>query len=118
MELVSKERDPAIEALFFEQARDILFVFDADTGRVIDANDAAILAYGYSREELLQLTVFQLRADPSDVPQQMAKARQTGVLFETLHRRKDGRCFEVEVSSRGVVTEGGRLLLSVIRDIS
>jgi len=110
--------DPEIEKRFFEHARDILLVLDAVSGRVIDANEAAVEAYGYTREELRELDVFALRADPSDVPQQMAAANAGGVLFEARHRRKDGRTFDVEVSSRGHETSSGRLLLSVIRDIS
>ncbi len=111
-------RDPEIETRFFENARDILLVLDAHTGRVIDANAAALAAYGYSRDELLAMTVFELRADPSDVPQQMAAANAGGVLFEALHRRKDGTVFDVEVSSRGHAAGAGKFLLSVIRDIS
>ena len=118
MSRLSTERDPTIETRFFENARDILLVLDAESGRVIDANAAALAAYGYSRDELLTLTVFQLRADPSDVPQQMAAASAGGVLFETIHRRKDGTVFDVEVSSRGQGEGPHKLLLSVIRDIS
>jgi PAS domain S-box-containing protein len=110
--------DPEIGTLFFEHARDIMLVLDAGTGQVIDANEAAIRAYGYTREELLQLTIFDLRADPSAVPQQMAAAAAQGILFETTHRRKDGQTFDVEVNSRGHTQHGRALLLSVIRDTS
>jgi two-component system CheB/CheR fusion protein len=41
-----------------------------------------------------------------------------GVLFESLHRRKDGSIFPVEVSSRGAVAGGTRTLVSVVRDIT
>lgn len=115
---MSTARDPEIETRFFEHARDILLVLDAETGRVIDANGAAEAAYGYTRDELLGLTIFQLRADPSDVRTQMAAARARGVLFQTQHRRKDGTIFEVEVSSRGGAAGDRKVLLSVIRDIS
>jgi PAS domain S-box-containing protein len=115
---LSTVRDPEIETRFFEHARDILLVLDAESGRIIDANEAAVAAYGYSLEELGALTVFQLRADPTDVPTQMALARAHGVLFETTHRRRDGSVFDVEVSSRGHVTNDRKLLLSVIRDIT
>ena len=112
------EHDPEISQFFFEHARDILLVIDAEGGRVVDANEAAELAYGYPRCELLGLTVFQLRADPSDVPSQMKAANTAGVLFDTLHRRKDGTSFNVEVNSRGHTICGRRLLVSVIRDIT
>lgn len=115
---LSTVRAPDIETRFFEHARDILLVLDAATGRIVDANAAAEQAYGYSREELLAMSIHTLRADPSDVPKQMAAANAHGILFETLHRRKDGSTFEVEVSSRGDMVSDRRLLLSVIRDIT
>lgn len=117
-ESLSTSRDPEIEARFFEHARDILLVLDSTTGAVIDANQAAEQAYGYTRDELLALTIFQLRAEQSNIPQQMATASATGILFETTHRRKDGSVFDVEVSSRGQEIRGGRVLFSVIRDIT
>jgi PAS domain S-box-containing protein len=110
--------DPEIGTLLFEHARDIMLVLDAGTGQLLDANEAAIRAYGYTYEELLQLTIFELRADPSKVPQQMAIASAEGILFETTHRRKDGQTFDVEVNSRGHTRHGRALLLSVIRDTS
>ncbi len=115
---VRLEHDPEIGRFFFEHARDILIVIEAETGRLLDANEAAELAYGYPRGEMLEMSVYQLRADPSDVPVQMAAANTRGVLFETLHRRKDGSYFNVEVNSRGHTICDRRMLLSVIRDIT
>lgn len=112
------EHDPEISQFFFEHARDILIVLDAATGRVVDANAAAEIAYGYPREELIGMTVYQLRADPTDVRLQMAAADMAGVLFETIHRRKDGSVLNVEINSRGVTIGNRRLLVSVIRDIT
>ena len=48
----------------------------------------------------------------------MAQADAVGLLFETVHRRKDGTTFPVEVSSRGADLGGDRVLLSIIRDIT
>lgn len=103
----------------FEHVRDIVLMIDADTGAILDANHAAELAYGYSRDELLQLRVFALRTDVVDyVGEQMRVADHDGSLFEALHRRKDGSTFPVEVSSRGDALDGQRVLFSIIRDIS
>ncbi|MGD0661053.1 MAG: PAS domain S-box protein [Syntrophorhabdales bacterium] len=49
---------------------------------------------------------------------QMAQADSGGILFETIHRRKDGSTFPVEVSSQGATIDGTRMLISVIRDIT
>ena len=90
------------------------------TGDILDANAAAVAAYGYSREELLARTIHDLRAEhtPELTLDQMVQAETQGILFETIHRRKDGSTFPVEVSSQGATMDGRRTLISVIRDIS
>jgi PAS domain S-box-containing protein len=116
---VAAHHDAEIATLLFEHARDVLFVLDADSGQIIDANRAAETAYGYSRSELLALTIFQIRAaDPEPVSRQMRLADTEGFLFRTIHQRNDGSTFDVEVNSRGHTIGGRRVLLSVIRDIS
>ncbi|MFZ5815732.1 MAG: bifunctional diguanylate cyclase/phosphodiesterase [Bacillota bacterium] len=103
-----------------ENTREIvLFVRQAD-GRIIDANNAALKAYGYTLEQITQLTIMELRA-PETLPilePQLARAGREGIAFETLHRRRNGRSFPVEVYSTGVESEGGRVLMSLIRDIT
>ena len=110
---------PEITSYLFEHARDIILVIDADNGLILDANGAAESAYGYSRDELLALTIFRLRVEPTPgVAQQMRVANTEGILFETVHRRRDGSTFAVEVSSRGDPMPGRRCLFSIIRDIT
>lgn len=106
--------------LLSELARDIVLLLRRRDGRIIEANHAAVVAYGYDRETLLTMSIFELRAPGTlpDVATQMARADAEGVLFETLHRRSDGGVFPVEVSSTGADISGDRMLLSVIRDIS
>lgn len=99
-----------------EKVRDIMLFVEKD-GRIIDANKAAIKEYGYSREELLKLTIFNLRENRDLAIEQMEEADKKGVFFETKHKRKDGSWFPVEVSSKGTTINGRRVLLSIIRDI-
>jgi PAS domain S-box-containing protein len=106
--------------LLSAHTRDILLFLRRDDGRILEANAAAVKAYGYSREELLRLTIHDLRS-PSTKEQttgQMAEADAQGILFETVHRRKDGTLFPVEVSSQGAMIAGVYTLISVIRDIT
>jgi PAS domain S-box-containing protein len=101
-------------------SRDIILLVNGDSGRLLDANVAAEAAYGYTREELLALTVFDLRA-PNTVPpveEHLRSAREHGILIETEQLRKDGRVIPVEVSARGVVIDGENILLAIIRDIT
>ena len=101
-------------------SRDIILFLRRDDGRILDANAAALKAYGYSREELLAMTIYDLRTSKTKglIPDQMAKADGQGLLFESMHRRKDGRTFPVEVSSQGATIGDMRTLISVIRDIT
>ncbi|XUW99638.1 MAG: MASE3 domain-containing protein [Dehalogenimonas sp.] len=106
--------------LLSSNSRDIILMVRADDGRIVEANTAATSTYGYNREELLNLKIGDLRAGPEQemISRQMAEANEKGIMFETVHRRRDGSEFPVEVSSRGATIAGTRLLLSVIRDIT
>ncbi len=116
---MSAGHNPEIASYLFEHARDILLVIDAESGRIVDANEAAVLAYGYSRADLLERTIFELRgADLAPVALQMERANTEGILFRTVHQRRDRSTFPVEVNSRGDTIGGRRMLLSVVRDIS
>lgn len=105
--------------LLSERARDTVLFIRRD-GRIIEANRAAVEAYGYTHDELVTLSIQDLRAPESRVltERQMQQADTEGILFETVHMRKDGGLFPVEVSSRGADVEGQRVLLSIIRDIT
>src|SRR5215470_10191453 len=106
-------------AAFLQHVRDIILVIDAGTGAIIDANRAAEIAYRYSLDELRALTIHDLRIDPVDeVKGQMKRADSSGILFEALHRRRDGSTFPVEISSKGQTIGDQRLLFSIIRDIT
>ncbi|WP_424356727.1 PAS domain S-box protein [Methanocella sp. MCL-LM] len=105
--------------LISENARDIVLFLRRD-GQILEVNEAAVNAYGYSRDELLSMSIYNLRAaDPGyKVDEQLDVAFDHGILFETLHRRKAGAVFPVEVSSQGRIVGGQRVLVSVIRDIT
>ena len=108
-----------LSELMASSSRDIILRVRREDGRILDANPAALKAYGYTRPELLALREQDLRAEafhlPADGPLDWAEA---GWLFETVHRRKDGSTFPVEVSSQGVAVGGERMLIGVFRDIT
>jgi diguanylate cyclase (GGDEF)-like protein/PAS domain S-box-containing protein len=103
--------------LLSENTRDVVLFLRPD-GSIVEANRAAVAAYGYSRAELLGMNVAALRAgDPADeTGRQLTIAQKGGLTFETMHRRKDGTTFPVEISS--TPTEFGGMLLSLVRDIT
>jgi PAS domain S-box-containing protein len=99
---------------------DIIFFIRREDMRILEANAAAVTQYGYTREELLSKTIDDLCADKdlNSIAKQIALADDSGLVFETVHRRKDGSRFNVEVSSRGASIHGMRTLVSVVRNIT
>ncbi|MFZ5832761.1 MAG: PAS domain S-box protein, partial [Planctomycetota bacterium] len=106
--------------LLARHSRDVVLFMNRDDGRILEVNDAALTAYGYSREELLAMTIQDLRGPETRTFtfEQMALADAEGILFETVHRRKDGTTFPVEVSTQGALIGQTHTLISVIRDIT
>jgi len=101
-------------------ANDMIFLSDR-SGRIVDANERALEVYGYTREEMLRLTIADLRGPgaTADVDWTMREvAEQGGAVYEITHRRKDGSPFPVEASARLIVIEGQQYLQGIIRDIS
>ena len=109
----------ALQGLAGHSRDAVLFVRPGD-GHILDANVAATKFYGYEHEELLTMTIYDLRTPEVRklTAEQMARADTRGILFETVHRRKDGSALPVEVNSRGATIFGTRGLVSVIRDIT
>lgn len=110
-----------IHKLLFESAHDAVLYIKSN-GQIIDANDAALKLYGYAYEELLKLTIHEIRHSSVRMlfKDQMiaADAEEGGIVFESTHVNKDGSSFPVEVSVRGIMIRDERLRIHIIRDIS
>jgi len=109
-----------LSELMASQSRDALLLVRNRDGRIFSANAAAVEFYGYTREELLAKTIYDLRQSNAAAmaAQQLSAAFASGILFETLHVHKNGHTLPVEVSSNGASFEGEGFLVSSIRDIS
>ncbi len=119
-----QRNERAALAAHYEQlmrlARDIVLLVDA-SGRIVEVNDAAVAAYGYSADELGEMHVRDLHPPEAQATIEenwQATVRPEGALFETLYRRKDGSTFPVEVSARVIEIEGQPYRQSFVRDIS
>ncbi|MEO1067793.1 MAG: ATP-binding protein [Cyanobacteria bacterium J06638_6] len=103
-----------------EQAVDAFFVVDA-TGHIVDVNQNACDSLGYSREELLQLSVLEVQTtfSPGDF-EGLWQQMKPGVpqTREGRHRRKDGTEFPVEARLGRLDANGDRYCLALVRDIS
>lgn len=105
--------------LLLGQARDIVLFVRRDTGAITDANQAAVNAYGYDRQTLFSLNIRDLLAPESleVFDRQITEADTNGIRFETVHIRRDGERFPVEVSANGSTIGRDRYIVCIIRDI-
>jgi len=101
-------------------ANDIILMMDEEW-RVVAANDRVWEVYGYRPEELIGEKVTILRA-PETIPEMEGQALRisegVGHIYETVHRRKDGTTFPVEVSARLITVEGKPFFQAIVRDIT
>jgi PAS domain S-box-containing protein len=122
-----RERDALQESeeryrQLFEAESDAVFLIDNETGRILEANSAASAMYGYSRDELLELTNEDLSAEPEKT---QAVTHGTPVIADNvvtiplrMHRRKDRSDLPVEITGRFFVREGRAVHMAAIRDIT
>ncbi|MFH1985315.1 MAG: PAS domain S-box protein [Pseudomonadota bacterium] len=108
----------------FEKAGDGIFLLEAggpDAGRIVDANQAAAGMHGYTREEILQLSIHDLDSHEAGqrVADRLQRMRQGEWIKEEIsHRHKDGTLFPVEISA-GIVDMGGKTYIYAFdRDIT
>lgn len=116
-----KEAEGILERyrLISERARDIVWLLEPN-GKIIEINQAAVDTYGYTREELLEKNIADLR-EPSSLPmlaEHLRTANEGHTQFETAHVRKDGTTLPVEVSASGADFGGKRLILGIVRDVT
>ncbi len=106
-----------------ESAGDAMYIHDR-YGKVFDVNQVASEQTGYTREELLDLSVAQLDAaidfeklrDTWDLGE--ADPEQYPMTLETAHRRKDGTTFPIEVRISLLVTNEATWFVAMVRDIT
>jgi PAS domain S-box-containing protein len=101
-----------------QTAMDAFFILDRK-GNILEINDAASRVYGYSREELVGLNIYDIETTP---PQETLKLYEKllskkAYRFETKHRRKDGRIIDIEASINFVGIDDG-FFFGFFRDIT
>ena len=94
---------------------------DNSRGDFVEVNDVACRRLGYSREELLKLSVADINTAPvrKDDPDRVL-ALKTGkeISFDAEQVRKDGSVFPVHVHARMIELQGQQFILSLVRDLT
>jgi len=104
----------------FENHSAIKLLIDLETGKIFDANKAAVDFYGWTLNEMKQMTIQQINTlSLKDIKDEMEKARRNEVThFEFKHRLANGSTRDVEVFSSRIDINGKEFLHSIIHDIT
>jgi PAS domain S-box-containing protein len=121
--LRSREALLESESLFrslFENHSAVKMIIEPETGAIVDANKSAENYYGWSRENIRQMKIYQINTlEPDAIRQQMALAlNNEKTLFYFKHRLANGTIRDVEVYSSKIEVKGEPLLYSIIHDVT
>jgi PAS domain S-box-containing protein len=104
----------------FRQHGAIMIVIDAQTGRMLDANDAALAFYGYSLAQFRALYLWdintQSEAELRAVWPRIVNATERTFKFD--HRLASGELRRVEILTTAITLGSGSALYSIVRDIT
>jgi len=121
------ERTRATEqlALFrnlLDHSNDAIFVLESKWGRLLDVNNRACQSLGYTRSELLKLTIKDIEETVPDDSHWDALAEKLKVkgnlVIEGRHIRKDGSAFATETSLTFARADGQDYIIAVTRDVT
>lgn len=105
-----------------DQSDDMVLVIDAEDARLREANQQACLSLGYSRRELLALTVPDIATRVPDMlswTMHVERLRNTGSMTREGHyRRKDGSLVPIEASLKYVQRDERGYIVAGVRDIT
>lgn len=104
----------------FDSAHDPIFIFTPEDEQILNANRRASEVYGFSREELLGMSLIDISLNAPRGREQIDQTIREGVYhnFESIQVRKDGSPLFLEINASVIEYEGRRAILSVNRDIT
>lgn len=105
----------------FEETSDAVIINDVETGRVVEANPAALRMHGYTHDEFIGLHPSRfIHPDSLHLFHEFVQKVQEGREFRARAKdvRKDGTVFDVEVMGVGFRYGGKLRSLAMVRDIS
>jgi PAS domain S-box-containing protein len=104
----------------FENATDGIVVMNTD-GIIVNANNRTCEMHGYTREELIGTSIWQLEAESNPTVRHEIMRRilaREPVVFETTQLRKNGTFIPLEISSKAIDVDGTLLVQSFYRDLT
>jgi diguanylate cyclase (GGDEF)-like protein/PAS domain S-box-containing protein len=104
----------------FENNRAVQLLIDPANGAIVDANMAACDYYGYTRNEMSALRIWDINVQGEEgIRTELSRAaQQERTYFHFRHMRASGDIRDVEVHSGPIDVGGRQLLYSIIHDIT
>lgn len=106
-----------------DNSGDSIFIYDRKNDRFVDVNTTACLCHGYTRDELVNMSPFDL-IDGKEVTKvrnrimDIVGAGESAGVLDTVNKRKDGSKFPVEVNFRIINSGDGDLVIATARDLT
>jgi PAS domain S-box-containing protein len=107
-----------------DATRDAVLVLDAQTLSFTYVNEGAVEQVGYSRDELLQMTMLHITPEFDErslreLLEPMTSGDVPSITFTTVHRRRDGTDIPVEILMQVIVGDDGtpQRYVKIVRDI-
>lgn len=120
-----KKAEQAIGHWFriFNESLNEIYVFDTKTLKFININHGAQLNLGYTLEELHQMSVLDIKPELTKESLKrliwpLTKNKKDKIDFETIHRRKDGTTYPVEVHLQLSYIEKKEVCVAIVLDIA
>lgn len=103
------------------QAKEGIFIFDPEDGRIQEANPFFLQMFGYEESEVAQLSIFDLAAaEKASVEANIRMVLEIGAITlpSRYHRKKDGTLLDVEVRASLITIGNARVILVSLTDIA
>ncbi|MBR8831490.1 MAG: EAL domain-containing protein [Chlorogloea purpurea SAG 13.99] len=107
--------------LLFESNPHPLWVYELETGEFLEVNESAIYHYGYSREQFLEMTIYDIRP-PEDREKLQEHFKNNLEALNNAgiwrHRKANGETIEVEIISHQIMFAGKNARLVLAHDVT
>lgn len=106
------------------QTLDCVFMFDAETLLFFYVNQGALNQVGYSYNELMQMTAVDIKPNMDkfqllELIKPLQNGSEESLMFETIHRHKDGHDIPVEISLQCLTrNDTSQYFIAIVRDIT
>ncbi len=105
---------------FFNRVADAIFIFDPETYKILEANEATSKTYGYSRDDLIGMSCLKFSAEIEKSKKVANEISQEGQAYVNIrhHKKKDGTDLFVQLQGYRIVVNNQPISFSVCHDVT